>query len=502
MFPGSEGNQGLSHELTPGLHLVAGVNGLGKSTLLLMLYHGIVGPASIRNNDYGVPQPEIVPQNFSERFRRRVADAARSARLSLSFSIGKDDFEISRSLYDLSIKKWELNGSAQVVNENTYTDAVTKAMNVGNFADVLIILNLVVFMFEDRSLLIWTPQEQRNVLRALFMSPDEARTLAERAHEVATSNSAYRNLLYIKNRDRRKLEKDRAALASANELSAEYHTIQQKIAEQTERLESLYEKWREVDEERTEARATLERAKFNYDERLREIEALKLTRVANEFPSATEAGRYVVNRIIGDKVCLTCGADGGPLIDRWIAAVADGACLVCGASEQDQKTVLPTVVLDTARISKEEKRLESARQTLKTSTIEYENKLAQFNKLQSEIDNRKGDMSSNEQRELQLAESLPPGLHSLHALEDQVSRQSETLQNLKKEQETAERKFSAVFGSFQQSIEAHADQIREKFANRISEFLVERAEISFTPTREPIGESGKRYEWPSFSLSM
>ena len=155
MFPGSEDSRGLRHTLTPGLHLVAGVNGLGKSTLLLMLYHGIVGPASIRNEDYGVPQPEIVPQHFAERFRQRVADGAKSASLSLSFSIGTDAFEISRSLYDLSIKKWELNGTARATDEDTYTAAVTNAMNVGRFADVLVILNLVVFMFEERSLLMW-----------------------------------------------------------------------------------------------------------------------------------------------------------------------------------------------------------------------------------------------------------------------------------------------------------------------------------------------------------
>ena len=97
-------------------------------------------------------------------------------------------------------------------------------------------------------------------------------------------------------------------MESADKLSAEYHTIQQKITVQTERLETLYEKWHEADEERTEARATLEHAKFNYDDLLRKIEALKLARVANEFPSATEAGRYVVNRIIGDKVCLLTSA--------------------------------------------------------------------------------------------------------------------------------------------------------------------------------------------------
>jgi hypothetical protein len=142
MYPGTADSPGLAHTLTPGLHLVAGVNGLGKSTVLLMLYHGLVGPASVRNDDFGVPQPEIVPRRFSERFRRRVADGARSARLSLLFAIGKDQFKISRSLYDLSIEQWELNGTAQLTDEDTYTAAVTNSMHVGNFADALVILNL------------------------------------------------------------------------------------------------------------------------------------------------------------------------------------------------------------------------------------------------------------------------------------------------------------------------------------------------------------------------
>lgn len=136
----------------------------------------------------------------------------------------------------------------------------------------------------------WTPLAQRNALRALFMSPSDANILAERAQRVATANSAYRNLLYIANRDSRQLARDKAALASADALSAEYHTLRNAIAAHTERLDDLYDRRREADEARTEARSTLEGAKFNYDDLLREVEALKLARVANAFPSATEAG--------------------------------------------------------------------------------------------------------------------------------------------------------------------------------------------------------------------
>ena len=43
------------------------------------------------------------------------------------------------------------------MGDDTYADAVTAAMNVGSFADVLVILNLIVFMFESRELPMWSP---------------------------------------------------------------------------------------------------------------------------------------------------------------------------------------------------------------------------------------------------------------------------------------------------------------------------------------------------------
>ena len=502
MFPGDEYNAGLSHTFSPGLHLIAGVNGLGKSTLLLALYHGVVGPASIRNDDYGVPRPEIVPHRLSDRFRKRVADGARSAHLKLQFSLGSDKFKVCRSLLDLSITEWSLNDSIQPVEEDSFEAAVTSAMRVSSFADVLILLNLIVFMFEERSLLLWTPLAQRNVLRALFMSPEKAKTLANRAQKVAISNSAYRNLLYMANRDKKKLKRARTASESADSLSAEYHTLQEAIVAQTERLNELYELRSQADDARTEYRTTLETAKFNFDDYLRELEALKLTRVANTFPSASDAGRYVVDRLLGDKSCLVCGANDGPLITRWVAAISDGDCVVCGASPEDQEAIIPATTIDAARISRVQGRLEGARQALETARQEFEAKQSGYDQAQGQIDQLLIERRANETRVRQIAGSLPPTPPELRALEERVASQNEALAELQAEQADAERAFSSVFLEYQETINNLADQIRKRFSARISEFLLERAEISFTTTRAPIGESGKSYEWPAFRLSM
>ena len=391
-----------------------------------------------------------------------------------------------------------LNPSKKTVTEA----AVTSAMRVSSFADVLILLNLIVFMFEERSLLIWTPLAQRNVLRALFMSPEKAKALANRAQNVATCNSAYRNLLYIANRDKRKLKRVSTASKSADSLSAEYHTLQEAIAAQAERLSELYELRSQADDGRTECRTTLEVAKFNVDDYLRELEALKLTRVANAFPSAPDAGRYVVDRLLGDKSCLVCGADDGPLIARWVAAVTDGDCVVCGASPEDQEAIIPAAAIDAARISRVEGQLNSARQASETAQQEFEAKQSAYDEVQAQIDELLLQRRANESRVRQIAGSLPPSPPELRALEERVVSQDQTLAELKAEQTDAERAFSSVFLEYQETINDLADQIGERFSARISEFLLERAEISFTTTRAPIGESGKSYEWPAFRLSM
>ena len=97
---------------------------------------------------------------------------------------------------------------------------------------------------------------------------------------------------------------------------------------------------------------------------------------------------------------------------------------------------------------------------------------------------------------------MPPSPPDVRSLEERVSNQTDTLANLKREQQNAEHAFSKVFGHFQQSITKQADKIREIFAERISEFLLEQAEIALSTTRAPIGESGQSYDWPSFLLSM
>ena len=73
--------------------------------------------------------------------------------------------------------------------------------------------------------------------------PEKAKTLANRAQKVATSNSAYRNLLYLANRDRKKVEAEHARLPRLPTALKRRIPCPTRsgIAAQGERLTALYE---------------------------------------------------------------------------------------------------------------------------------------------------------------------------------------------------------------------------------------------------------------------
>lgn len=103
LFPGTPIGSGISWAFQPGLSLIAGINGLGKTTLLMMILRSFTGPYDLTGD--GAPQTlgVVVPErpvqlksrgiNF---FAQRVADSGKDAEVTLSASIGRKDFAVMR----------------------------------------------------------------------------------------------------------------------------------------------------------------------------------------------------------------------------------------------------------------------------------------------------------------------------------------------------------------------------------------------------------------------
>ena len=136
---------------------------------------------------------------------------------------------------------------------------------------------------------------------------------------------------------------------------------------------------------------------------------------------------------------------------------------------------MPPTAVDASRLARAEARLRSAKQALDTAAEDARVQAEHYDLVQGEIDELVQRKSGPEKRIRQIAGYLPPSPPSVKALEDRVAKQDETLEKLKRDQVAAEFEFSKIFDHFPVSVEGKADAIRERFARRISEFLVEKA---------------------------
>src|ERR1700690_2285375 len=94
LFQAEPDSPDLTIELAKGPTLVIGANGLGKTTLIYIIFRLLTGPSDLSRRGgmdrMGNVEPEPVPLDRAvvETFRRRVADGAESAKAGLTFSIG------------------------------------------------------------------------------------------------------------------------------------------------------------------------------------------------------------------------------------------------------------------------------------------------------------------------------------------------------------------------------------------------------------------------------
>ena len=71
LFPGTDGN-GIDHKFEPGVTVIPGVNGLGKTTLLNIIYRLLVGPFDpYKGDEIQLTQRRLKELRFFNYFSKR-----------------------------------------------------------------------------------------------------------------------------------------------------------------------------------------------------------------------------------------------------------------------------------------------------------------------------------------------------------------------------------------------------------------------------------------------
>lgn len=515
LFPGVDRNRYTDWKFDPGLSLIAGVNGLGKTTFITMLLRSLTGPFDITGS--GIPEklesilpsePRSLNRHATNFFAQRVADGGDNAKMSVIAQFAKKTVSISRRLSDLYLENLKIDEmeidlpDAKGAREALFQEYLCDLFDLSSFVDVLLVLHHIVFFTERRSGALWDENAQRQILRALFLRKDLAAEIAHLEREVNKLDGRFRRTRDEANRTDRELQEARREEAASPQVRAELEATQSVLNAEQERLGELEQALSELDEARRGQRLTYEKAKLGREEAEAALERQKYARLLRMFPKMEDAARLLIIRILTKEECLVCGSDAHEKRKELESLLSKGYCPACGADPQQQKNVAPPVELEEARLDRIVKRaglaaeeVEHAEKSMLTISSEYDQILTEIIRVRQAVDDKK-------HAERTLVAKLPDDSETVVTLERAVELLRRRQRKEQAESAEAQATYRDALGRARSAIAQYAKRLSDAFAEFIPLLIAEEAELVRSPGRARITQGSETFEVPAFVPQM
>jgi hypothetical protein len=511
LFPGAKDSElGLHIQFHPGLTLVLGANGLGKTTLIRIVFRLLTGPFDIPRlegrRDLGTARLETTRLSSRERktFADRVMDSARNARARLSFHLGSHSVVIERPLSNLALTRLEIdNQEIELKGEKTYQNKIIKLVGISSFGDWILLLRFLIFYFEDRRALVWDPSAQRQILRMLLLPASEARHWTKDERDILELDSRMRNLNAAVGREERALAESEAKVKMGDDIRNELEELAGLQETETELCERLENELLEVDSARRQARLRVLKSEQEREAQFRSIERIKLAAIGAQFPSRSETARYILAQLLTDQDCIVCGNHVPEVAADYAARVEHAQCVVCGsditnsevpssADGDEFNSEVKQAIIDLGHI---EANLVETRRTLKEAEADYQSHVAQIGKLRERINDRSRRIDL-------LVRQLPPEEAEMHRQRSQLALMRDRVEELKLQLASKRELFGEFIEEVNREIAKSKEAIKTSFDQYAEGFLLEQCQLTWAPQKAMVGQTGKSLMFPAFELDM
>jgi predicted nucleic acid-binding Zn-ribbon protein len=510
LYPGAEGGEpGLHVEFKPGLTLVLGANGLGKSTLVGIIYRLLTGPFDIpglaSRADLGSMRLTTTALSAAGRamFGSRVVDGARGARARLTFALSSHIVVIERRLSDLSLMQFSVDGGSLPTSEQeTFQTEILRLVGVWSFGDWVLLLRHLIFYFEDRRALVWDPSAQRQILRFLFLPVVNAKKWTEDERAILELDSRMRNLSAALYREERALASNEIKIDAGVDVRRELQRLEKLQGTDQQQLERLEGEVIEVETARQQTRLRLLKAEQEREARFRELERAKLTAIGARFPDRTETARYILAQLMTEHVCLVCDHVAAEAAADYGARIDHKKCVVCGTDLSADDTLVPAAGVADKRVERVtadlyaiESDLSEARRSLDEAEGRYQAHLNEIQELNSKIAERSRRIDG-------LVRRLPPAEVEIHKQRSELASMRSRVEELKADLFIKRNAFRKFVEQVSRELANQSDIIKRTFNSFAEGFLLETCRLVWSPQKARVGETGDLIDFPAFELEM
>ena len=510
LYPGeAPSDSGLHVEFQPGLTLVLGTNGIGKSTLVRIIYRLLTGPYDISGlvgaSSLGNMSLSATPITVVERrsLGQRVLDGARNATARLSLAFGTHSVIIERRLSDLSLTYFCIDGRDLPNDEKAnYQEEIIRLVGLWAFGDWILLLQHLVFYFEDRRALVWDSSAQTEILRFLFLPPVPSKRWTQDKREILELDSRIRNLNAALNREERALAFTDSKVAAGTDVRQELKVLQELQEIDLERRAGLEASILEVENLRQQARLRAMTAEQDHESRFRDLERAKLTAIGARFPDRCETARYILAQLLTENRCLVCDNVAPQAAAEYAARLTHTQCIVCGSDLSGDDSIVPAPEVADKRVDRANFELTAVTAALLEAKTALEEAEAQYGSLFTNIQELNAKIAERSHRIDGLVNRLPPDETLVHQQRLDLASLRSRVASLRIDLDLKREAFRGFVEEMSGNLVAYSENIKETFNQFAEGFLLESCRLVWSPQKALVGQLGNTLYFPSFEIEM
>lgn len=512
LYPGSPELPGIDFLFQDGISLLAGINGLGKTTLINLIFRLLVGPFELPKDAGSGRFGSAAKANViawtgrTSFFPQRVADKAQSATAELMFSVGERQFRVKRAMSNLRLLECQCDASQLAItsDEAAYRAALCAAADAGQFVDFLTAVKYLTFFNEERRDILWDEQAQRQFFRILFTRPDEARQWIEIEQQISSADSRARNISASVYQMEQDLKEGESLLINNAGVDARLAAEQALLDADLRRRQELEGQAEGLEADLKVLRRDLERSKLAEDEIRRSVEEVRFNRLATLFPSMTETAQYILTQLYTDGRCLACEQHSPAAQKKLEDALEAKLCVVCGSDLRSSPRTFdhPIETVSDDALREIQDRLSSAtiqREVLADAEsareAEWRHVLKELADVTAAANARAKDVEA-------LRSQLPPDPDDLAKLRGNIKDMREREAAEKRKRQGAEAIYERLLEQVNSRIETATGRVSTIFQQLIERFLEERCSLTFKTISDRPSQSGRFFQYPSLRFEM
>lgn len=506
LYPGKEG-QGLELEFRDGVTVLAGINGIGKTTLLNLLLRMIIGPTDPvkADRELGRVSRRVLTMPVKrDFFSARVPQALQAnAKATLTFRLGDRNLSVSRSLRDMSLLAITVNGRKQrIPEEQAFIEELAKWAGVSSAYDFHIIVRYLQFFAEERLPILWSPGTQFEFFKILYFDrelQDRLNTTFARIQRIDTS---YRNRRHQLNK---RIERNPKP-ESDQDIPVE--TLLKMVAEAQaafERADAAYDNAGEIYQVQRQrafdAYDAISRAEVSLTDAEANFIAADSHFIAHALPNLDDKLKFLMQGIGGGQGCFVCGNRNSKSARAIGKELLQGNCFVCHSSLSADQIKLKPLSADKVRAVESE--VEAAHTELHNAKLRRDAAEADLKAAGLELQEASSLRRTTQQQLEELRRHLPAD-GSLAGTENGIiEAEKKALLELELQRNQLVEEYREAITEGQTKMASLTEDLRRSFTRYAEAFLMEEVNVDISrqsPFRPATG--AKAVNIPTFTVKM